>query len=247
MVFPRSRLLAGILGVAPALVGVIPFGLIYGVLAVKTGLPPLAAQAMSCIVFAGSAQFMATGLFGAGAPGLLIVLTTLIINFRHMLYGASIAPHLRYLNPAWKWALAYLLTDEAYVVSITHYRRLKEPTDSSRHWYFLGAGLALWIVWQISTGIGILVGAQLPASWALDFTLALTFIALVVPAISDRAGVATVVAAGTVAVLAGELPYKLWLLLGALSGVLAGWWVDNSRRASDTASLAASAGEKPCP
>lgn len=247
MVSTRSGLLAGIQGVAPALVGVVPFGLIYGVLAVKAGLPPVAAQAMSCIVFAGSAQFVAAGLFGAGTPGLLIVLTTLIINFRHVLYSASIAPHLKYLSPAWKFLLAYLLTDEAYVVSITHYQRSNERPDPGRHWYFLGAGSALWIVWQLSTGVGVLVGAQLPASWALDFTLALTFIALVMPTITDRAETATVVAAGAVAVLAGGLPYKLWLILGALSGVLVGWWIDNSRRTSNSDSLATPVEEEPCP
>jgi len=247
MVSTRTGLLAGVQGVAPALVGVVPFGLIYGVLAVKAGLPALAAQAMSCIVFAGSAQFVATGLFGAGAPGLLIVLTTLVINFRHILYSASVAPYLKHLSPAWKWVLAYLLTDEAYVVSITHYQRLEEPAERGSHWYLLGAGLALWIVWQISTGVGILAGAQLPAGWALDFTLALTFIALVVPGITDRAGVAAVITAGAVAVLTGDLPYKLWLVLGALSGVLVGWWVDNNRCASKTASLVTSTEEGPCP
>jgi 4-azaleucine resistance transporter AzlC len=228
---PRSEFLYGVRAELPILFGVVPFGMIYGVLAIGAGLPPLAAQAMSAIVFAGSAQFLATGLFAVGAPGLVIVLTTGVVNLRHALYSASIAPYTRKLSSAWKGLLAYLLTDEAYAVAITHY--LAGGTDDEtvryKHWFFLGAGLALWSSWQASTAVGILLGAVIPSGWSLDFTLALTFIALVVPNIKDWAGLTAGLTAGVVAVLAAGLPYKLGLLLAALAGILGGLLVEGRR------------------
>ena len=94
------------------------------------------------------------------------------------------------------------------------------------HWYFLGAGLGLWLTWQISTGVGIMLGAQIPGSWALDFTLALTFIALVVPALKDRPSLAAALAAGAVAVAAASWPYKLGLMAAALTGIVVGLFLD---------------------
>src|SRR5512136_1714836 len=117
----RSEFVAGIKAELPILLGVTPFGMIYGVLAMGAGLPANAAMAMSSIVFAGSAQFVGAQLIRVGTPGIVIVLTTFIVNLRHMLYSASIAPHLAHLSRRWKWLLAYLLTDEAYAVTITHY------------------------------------------------------------------------------------------------------------------------------
>jgi 4-azaleucine resistance transporter AzlC len=222
---PRSEFLAGVRAELPLLVGVIPFGMIYGVLALGAGLPPTAAQAMSAVVFAGSAQFVMVQLFGNGAPALVIILTAFIVNLRHALYSASVAPHLEGLSPRWKRLLAYLLTDEAYAVSITHYNRGGEATH--KHWFFFGAGLALWTSWQASTAIGIFLGAQVPPSWSLDFTLALTFIALVVPALKDRASVAAALAAGIVAVVAYSLPYRLGLVSAALVGIIVGLWSES--------------------
>jgi 4-azaleucine resistance transporter AzlC len=199
-----SEFLSGVKAELPIMLGVIPFGMIYGVLALGAGLPAHAAQAMSSIVFAGSAQFVAAQLFASGAPGLVIVLTAFVVNLRHVLYSASVAPHLKHLDSKWKGLLAYLLTDEAYAVVIMRYNRdaAYPAAPPNRHWYFLGAGLTLWTTWQASTAVGILLGAQIPPGWALDFTLALTFIALVVPALDGRPSVAAALAAGTVAVLA---------------------------------------------
>jgi 4-azaleucine resistance transporter AzlC len=228
----RKEFLSGVRAELPILLGVAPFGMIYGVLALGAGLSTGTAQAMSSVVFAGSAQFMAVQLFGAGTPWAVMVLTIFVINLRHALYSASVAPYLRRLSPLWKGLLAYLLTDEAYAITITHYQDtgpMPLEADShrdNRHWYFLGAGLALWTCWQISTAVGIFLGTQVPESWSLDFTLALTFIALVVPAIKDRAGLAAALAAGLVAVVAYPLPYKLGLIAAALAGIAAGLLVE---------------------
>ena len=207
---------------SPILLGVIPFGMIYGILALGAGLSQAEAQAMSVIVFAGSAQFMLVQLAGLDTPMLVMILTGFVINLRHALYSASIAPHLKNLSPVWKGILSYLLTDEAYAVGITRY--YKRDASPFKHWYFLGAGLALWTSWQISTAVGVFLGAQVPSSWSLDFTLALTFIALVVPALKDRPSVLAAVSAGATAILTAGLPYKLNLIVAAIVGIIVGLW-----------------------
>jgi 4-azaleucine resistance transporter AzlC len=221
---PRSELLGGARGVLPILAGAVPFGLIYGALAVQAGLSVPLAVAMSSIVFAGSAQFAATQLFAAGAPGLVIVGTVFTINVRHVLYSASIAPYLRGLGRRWTWLLAYLLTDEAYAVAITHFQRPGDRTN--RHWYLLGAGLALWAEWQVSSAAGALLGTHLGDAFGLSFVVPVTFIALVVPALHDRPTVAAALTGGVVAVAAGGLPYGLGLILGAVAGIAVGALLD---------------------
>jgi 4-azaleucine resistance transporter AzlC len=215
----------------PILLGVAPFGMIYGLLALGAGLPPSTAQAMSAVVFAGSAQFIAAQLIHDAAPAAVVIVTVFVVNLRHALYSASVAPFVRQLNAGWKAALAYLLTDEAYAVAATRYERDGDRTDVSpfRHWYFLGAGLTLWTCWQVSTAVGVFLGARVPESWSLDFTLPLTFIALVFPGLRDRAAAAAALSAGVLAVLAVGLPYKLGLLLAALAGISVGLAVEGRR------------------
>ena len=210
----------GVRDEAPILLGVVPFGLLFGALAISVYLSSLAAQAMSSVIFAGSAQFIAAQLVGTGTSGLVILMVIFVVNLRHALYSASVAPHVKHLKTGWKLLLAYLLTDEAYAVTITHYNKEGDPTN--KHWYFLGAGLTLWTSWQLSTAAGIFIGAQIPASWPLGFILPLTFIALVVPALKDRAGIAAALAAGLIGLLTINFPYKTGLLAAALIGILTG-------------------------
>ncbi len=211
---------AGVRAELPLLIGVFPFGLIYGALALSAGLSPAAAQLMSSIVFAGSAQFAAAQLWRDAAPGMVIVVTIAMINLRHMLYSASVAPYVKGLPVRWKSLLAYLLTDEAYAATVTHYQQ--EGVTSTGHFFFLGAGLALWITWQSSSALGIFLGAALPQSWPLDFALPLTFIAMVMPALKDRPVIAAAVCSGLIALLAYSLPYRLGLFLASLAGITVG-------------------------
>jgi 4-azaleucine resistance transporter AzlC len=201
--------------------------MIYGVLALNAGLEPVPAQMMSSIVFAGSAQFITAQLLREAVPGLVIVLTIAVVNLRHVLYSASVAPYVRSLPMRWKLLLSYLLTDEAYAVTILHYEQ--EGAHPVGHWFFLGTGVALWTCWQLCTAAGILLGATLPESWPLDFALPVTFIALVIPALKDRPALAAAVTAGIVALLAYRLPYKLGLMLAGLLGILIGTWLEGRK------------------
>jgi predicted branched-subunit amino acid permease len=208
----------------PLLVGVFPFGLIYGTMALSAGLTPGLAQAMSSIVFAGLAQLLATQLIHNGASPVVIVLTIAIVNLRHVLYSASVAPYVGQLPLRWRTVLAYLLTDEAYAATILHYER--QGATPTGHWLFLGAGASLWLTWQLSTAIGIFVGTAIPASWRLEFALPLTFIAMLVPLLKNRPAVAAALSAGTVALLANDFPYKLGLILAVLAGIGTGMLVE---------------------
>jgi 4-azaleucine resistance transporter AzlC len=209
----------------PLLLGIFPFGMIYGFMALQAGLPPIMAQGMSSIVFAGASQLMITQLIANSTPMLIIILTAFVINLRHLLYSASIAPHFKHLSPLWKLTLSYLLTDEAYGVGITRY--VQQSDEPFKHWFVLGAGLTLWASWQISSACGIFLGAQISLDWALDFAAPLVFIALLVPMLRDRAGLVAAAAGGIVSVLAFGLPYKLGIMAAALIGILAGLWSEH--------------------
>ncbi|HAV78624.1 MAG TPA: branched-chain amino acid ABC transporter permease, partial [Anaerolineae bacterium] len=196
-------------------------------LALNAGLSPSASQMMSSIVFAGSAQFITTQLVHASTPGFVIVLTIAVVNLRHMLYSASLAPYLASVSTRWKTLLAYLLTDEAYAPTIIKYER--DGITPYSHWFLLGAGLALWTNWQLSTALGIFLGTAIPASWSLDFALPLTFIAMVVPVLKNRPAVAAALSAGVVALVAYHLPYSLGLILAALVGIAVGTFLEGRK------------------
>jgi len=216
----RKNFIEGVRAEVPLLIGVFPFGLIYGALALGAGLSKTEAQMMSSVVFAGSSQFVTAQLVSVSAPALVMIVTIAVVNLRHMLYSASLAPHLKGLSLKWKIALSYFLTDEAYAPSILNYE--KEGLPTHKHWFLLGAGFSLWFIWQVSTAIGIFLGAAIPESWSLDFALPLTFIAMVVPVLKKRPAIASAFSAGITALLAYNLPFQLGLILAALVGIMVG-------------------------
>lgn len=218
---------AGVRAELPLLISGFPEGMIFGALALNAGLSPLASQLMSSVLYAGSAQFITAQLFHDLTPGFVILLTIAIVNVRHILYSASIAPYIAALPMRWKVLLGYLLTDESYAATILHYEQ--EGTTPYSHWFFFGAGFSLWFTWQISTAIGLFLGAAIPDSWSLDFALPLTFIAMVVPVLKDRSLILAALSAGIAGLLANSLPYKLGLLLAVLVGITAGTLLENRK------------------
>jgi predicted branched-subunit amino acid permease len=130
------------------------------------------------------------------------------------MYSASIAPQFQEYSARWRAVLAYLLTDQAYALTV--YR------EGDVKWYYVGAAAGLWVTWQTTTVLGVVVGARVPDSWQLTFAVPLTFLALVVPAVEERPGVAAAGVAAVVSVAAVSLPYNLGLLSGAVAGVAAG-------------------------
>lgn len=218
-----SEFRAGVLALLPLLLGVFPFGMIYGVLALESGLAAWQAQAMSALVFAGSSQIVLCQLLAGHAPLAVIFVTIAIVNLRHVLYSASVAPETRHLPGGWKALLAYLLTDEAYAVMMARVRTA--DASAYKHWFFFGSGLTLWSGWQLSTLAGLLLGSEIPPEWGFDFAVPLTFIALVVPAAHSRADWLAVTVAGAAALLLAALPFKLALIAATLLGVAGGVWM----------------------
>lgn len=206
----------------PMLLGAIPFGIIFGSLAGAAGLSVWQTIGMSLLVFAGSAQFIALSLLGAGVGLAVLLLTTAVVNLRHALYSASLQPFVRHLPARWRVPLAFWLTDEAYAVVQHRYAEL--DASPNKHWYFLGAALAMYLNWQLCTLVGVIFGQNVPnlGAWGLDFAMLATFIGIVVPMLRNRPQVAAALAAAAVALVCHELPYKLGLLAAAFSGILVG-------------------------
>jgi len=204
------------------LLGVAPFGLVTGVAMSAGGIPPLAAMAMSLLVFAGASMLAMTQLFAEATPAAVIVVTALFINLRFMMYSASIRLHLAGLPLRWRALIAYLLADNPYAVCIARFHAHPDDSPARKLAYYLGVSVPIWFAWQATVGAGIAAGAQLPAAWKLEFAAPLAFIAISVPLLRDRAMVAAAVCAAVTAVLAHALPLKLGLALAAAAGIAAG-------------------------
>lgn len=226
-----GEFLAGVKDEAPILLGTVPFGMIYGVIGRNGGVPPEIVMAMSSVVFAGSAQLIGANLMMINTPSLVVWLTTAVVNLRHMLYSASLSQYLKHLSPVWKWVLSYLLTDEAYAVAINHYLRKDREPSPYMHYYLLGAELILWSTWQIGTFVGVyILGEALQRNAVLEFSLALTFIAMTIPVLKSRPAVGAAVSAGIMAIVAHELPYKLGLMAAAFTGILVGLLLESIQK-----------------
>ncbi len=213
---------AGARDTFPMLVGAAPFGVIFGTLAIGSGLPVWLTLGMSLLVFGGSSQFVAVSLISSGAALPVIWLTTFVVNLRHALYSATLLPYARELPARWRWALAFWLTDETFAVVEN---QLRHPTDAKDgSWYWLGSSLAMYFNWQLWTLVGVVLGQSAPmlATLGLDFAMVATFAAIVAMQLHARPVLFAALVAGTVALLARELPYKLGLMLAAMAGVAAG-------------------------
>jgi 4-azaleucine resistance transporter AzlC len=215
----RADFRRGVRDVAPLLLGVAPFGLVAGIAAANAGLDLTQAVGMSVIVFAGASQLAALDLIGRDAPLSVVVLTAVVINLRMLMYSASIAPYFRTFAARVKAGLAYLLTDQAYALSIASYRA---EASVDRVAYYLGVAVTLWVVWQLTTAAGVLLGTGVPDAWGLEFAVPLVFLALLVPAMEDGPTTVAGLVGGTVAVVGAGLPLNLGLLVGASVGIVAG-------------------------
>jgi 4-azaleucine resistance transporter AzlC len=220
---PARELGAGLRAALPLALAIVPFMTVFGVLMYAGGFSPLIAQAMSVLVFAG-AQLVVAQMLLAGAPAALIVAAGATMNARHLLYSASIAPYLCRLPLGWRVLLAYLLTDETYLLSMQRYQQ-SDQTEH-RQWFLLGAGLDIWVACQASTALGSLLGTQVPATWHLEFTATLTFLALLMHSLRDWASRGTALVAGVSAVLAAGLPFESGMLVAASLGLVVGLTLD---------------------
>jgi predicted branched-subunit amino acid permease len=224
----RRELIDGAREIAPVLVGTIPFGFVAGVVAVASGLTPLEGIALSVLSFSGIAQLVASQLIAVDSPVLLTIAAAGVVSLRFLMYSAALSPHLAHLDRKWRLLLSYLMTDQSFAMSV---RRFSEPGDvRHRHWHFLGSALTLYVSWQLAVIAGVVAGAQVPASWSLDFAVVLCFIALLVPAVRTRADLAAAIVAAAVALVLLGLPYRLSLVAASIAGIAAGMAIETTRR-----------------
>ncbi len=223
-----TTFLAGTKATIPLMLGVVPFGLICGAVCVDAGMPEWGAMNMSVIIFAGASQLAATQLLSEHAPLAVVILTALVINARFLMYSASIAPHFAGIHPLRKCMLAFMLTDQAYAMSIIRY---SEPDGEriDKIAYFLGTAVFMAFSFNFSTMLGAYLGAFIPPEWDLDFAIPLTFTALVIPAVKDRPTLLAAVIAGIVSVIADPLPYNLGLLAAAIAGIISGYRLERRK------------------
>ena len=225
-------MLEGAQATLPLIVGAIPFGILFGTLAGSSGLSLLATLAMSSIVFAGSAQFIALGLLAGGAGIGVVIATTFVVNLRHLLYSAALLEQVRHLPQRWRASMAFFLTDETFAAVSSRLLHSHDQPDQKAlaHWYYLGSALAMYGNWQLCTWIGIGLGETFPdmTGWGLDFAMSVTFIGMVAPYLRAKQGWnrpmwVCVISAGLMALATYELPHKLGLIAAAMTGIALGY------------------------
>ncbi len=226
---PRARFVAGFRAQAPALIGVLPFGLAVGVATSAAGWSFWEGMMLSILAFSGIVQLITVQLHAEGAPVAIIIATAAVVSLRLIMYSAAVAPQLGRIPWRERLAVAYVLTDHAYALGAVEFAA--HPDRPNKQWFIIGTGVPTCLLWQVSVAIGLAAGAELPAAWHLDYTVTLTFLALLVPLLASRPAAVAAVVAGVVAIVAHGLPMRLGLVTAALLGLAAGaFWHYRERR-----------------
>ena len=224
MTTPSQEFWHGVRDEMPLMLGVFPFGMVFGVLGVEAGLDPIVVMAMSVIIFGGASQVIFAQMASVGAGGLVIAGTVGIVNLRHALYSATITQYLDNVPMRWRILIAYLLTDEAFFISLN--RMQFQPPSPNMYFHMIGTGSLLWVSWQIATAVGIGLGALIPPSLNLGFAIPLTFMAITVPLITSTPPLVALITGGVVAILGQDLPWNSWVIAAALTGMAAGYMAE---------------------
>lgn len=207
---------------APFVLVIVPFGMLFGVIASEAGLTLIEALGFSIAVIAGAAQFTAVSLLSEQAPTLVILAASLAVNLRMAMYSASLVPHLG-RAPLWqRGAVAYFLVDQTYACAIARYEENADWSLSAKLAYFFGCMILVCPLWYVCTVIGALAGNAVPPAMALDFALPICFLALVAPMLRTRAHVAAAVTAVVLALLLRKMPSGVGLLLAGMAGMAVG-------------------------
>jgi 4-azaleucine resistance transporter AzlC len=214
-------IIKGLFDMMPLNLAVIPWGILCGSLAIQRDFSVLEALLMPMIVFAGSVQLVATELIANNASLATILFTTFIISSRHFLYGLALRQKLSRLTPKWRLSLGFLLTDELFALSANR----KSFEGPYRLAYAFSAGASFYLCWLLWNIIGIFAGSYLPdlTSLGLDFAIAVTFIALVIPSITSLPVFVTVIVSGICSIFFSLLEWQLGLVLSSLLGMTAGY------------------------
>jgi len=214
--------------VLPLLIPVVPFGIIFGAIGIELGFGPYVTYATSIIIFSGASQIVFFQLLSAGASSIVAITSSSVISTRHLLYGAVVNQYLSNLSIYWKIGLSYILTDQAFAVSNEYFKKNKK--DKFKHYYLLGAGVTLWITWQITTVIGILLGSIVPEELGLTFTIPLTFLALLINYFRKIDHVIVIIASGVLSIIMYDAPFKSYIIFSSLISLLIAYLIVKMRK-----------------
>ncbi|MDT1063601.1 AzlC family ABC transporter permease [Paracoccus sp. CPCC 101403] len=205
----------GAIQALPFLLVLLPFGLLFGVLAAESGLHMGQVLGFSVLVLAGASQFTAVQLLSDHAPTVIVILSALAVNLRLAMYSASLVPWLGDAKPRQRALLAYLLIDQTYALSIQQFEAHPRLRLDQRLAYFFGTALCCCIPWVFASALGFRLGRAIPESWALDFALPITFLAMVAPMLRTPAHLAAAGVSIVATLVFSALPSGLGILLAA--------------------------------
>ncbi len=211
-----QAMLQGVIDTLPMVLAAMPFGILFGVLAPANDISGWIAVALSALVFAGSAQYVAIGMIATGTPAALIVLTTFIINLRHLLYSLAMVIPIKKLNYHLKIGLSFFLTDETFV---TFNQRLQRGLpESERLPYYLGSACFMYVNWQLCTWIGIWAGSSLQGidKLGLEFALVTAFLAMLGPMFKRHKNIVSALIAFVLAWFTRHWPYKIGIVFSVV-------------------------------
>lgn len=219
----KSRLFwQGSLAMLPLSIAVLPWGLLAGSFAIDAGLTLLESQALSVILFAGSAQLVAIGMMKAGAGLITLLITTFFITSRHFLYSVSMRRKMSPLPLRWRLTLGFLLTDELFAICG------QQSDQQFNRWYALGAGLSFYLCWNLATFVGIIAGHYLPSlnELGLEFAVAATFIAIVIPTVKNLPILVSILVALMLSVGLTIFHVEGSLMIASIGAMLAGFFTE---------------------
>ncbi|MCF8483868.1 MAG: AzlC family ABC transporter permease [Rhodobacteraceae bacterium] len=212
----RSALLRGCLASAPFVIVVVPFAVLFGVVATEAGLDLLQVLLFSVSVFAGASQFAALQLMQDQAPVVIILATSLAVNLRMLMYSVAMAPHLGQAPLGTRALMAYFLVDQSFAASQVEFEARPELPLAEKVAFFFGTVIPIAPLWFVSTMVGAMLGQAIPPDYAIDFAVPITFLAITAPMLRS---IPHIVAAGVsivVTLLLAGLPYGTGLLVAAV-------------------------------
>lgn len=218
----RSALLRGCLASAPFVIVVVPFAVLFGVVATEAGLDLLQVLLFSVSVFAGASQFAALQLMQDQAPVVIILATSLAVNLRMLMYSVAMAPHLGQAPLGTRALMAYFLVDQSFAASQVEFEARPELPLAEKVAFFFGTVIPIAPLWFVSTMVGAMLGQAIPPDYAIDFAVPITFLAITAPMLRS---IPHIVAAGVsilVTLLLAWLPYGTGLLVAAVLAMASG-------------------------
>jgi len=217
----------GVIDALPMFVPAIPFGLVIGLAITESGMNPFVGWSGSWLIFGGAAQLTLVTLLGTGVAVAAAVGTALVVNARHLMYSAALAPTFQ-SQPRWfRWLGPYLLIDQLF--ALTTVRPPDEEPETFRT-YYLAAGATFWVLWAIVVAFGLLLGPVVPEEWNLEFAIPILFIGLLVLGIDHWPEMVAALVGAGITYLAAGLPNRTGLLVGAFVGMFAGFAAERLRR-----------------